>query len=121
MALSLASDVTMAHAREPQAQDVHEELAMTPVTLMSSVHCADCAKTELSAEHTPLKTSSCAGHCFSQGRSTAIGAFPLSLPDVPAPVAMAITIAWTSAPDYRDVSNAGPPKAISTKTIVLRL
>ena len=111
----------MAYAMESETHDIHEEIAMTPVTLVSSVHCADCAKTKLSAEHVPLKTSSCAGHCLSQARNATISSFSLSLPQVPAPAAIPMTVAWAPPSDFRVALTARPPNTISTRTIILRL
>ena len=112
----------MAYAMEsPAMHDDHEEIAMTPVTLMSSVHCKDCTKTELTTEHASQPTSSCAGHCLSQTRNAAISAFSLSLLQVIAPAAIPMTVARTPPSDFRVVLTAGPPNAIATRTIVLRL
>lgn len=111
----------MAYAMETETHNDHEATMMTPVTQMSSVHCADCAITKLSAEHPSPATPSCTGHCLAQAKNAAVSSAPLSAPHMQAPAAIPVTVAWTPPSRFHTILALKPPNTVSTKTIVLRL
>jgi hypothetical protein len=114
--------IPMSYAMESQIpHEDHEEIAMTPMTAVTSGHCAECMQAELSARHMPPMSPSCAGHCLSQAKDAAMGALFLSSPQVHFPVAIVQPISWKLQFGFTRSLVARPPDPISTQTIVLRV
>ncbi|HLD71846.1 MAG TPA: hypothetical protein VI873_04525 [Candidatus Peribacteraceae bacterium] len=90
---------------------------------MSLVHCEHCAKVQQSSDgDQSQQQSGCAGHCFSQARSTTTNTASFNVPHIVAASLISITVAL--APQTTSVvapPATAPPLSIHINTIVLRL
>lgn len=117
--LSLASGVPVAHAMESATHAMYGEMAITPITPMSSAHCIDCVTEEVTEQHAPPMTSSCTGHCLASAEDTATPMLSFFVTHIAAPTLH--LIAWMQSPSITKVHNVIPIPSFSTTTIVLRL
>ncbi|OGJ55074.1 hypothetical protein A3D11_03295 [Candidatus Peribacteria bacterium RIFCSPHIGHO2_02_FULL_49_16] len=112
----------MAFAQEmPMQHEEHMEMAMTPLSLMSPIHCDHCVKVQSSGDQSE-RSVGCAGHCFSQANATKVTAQNFNAPHVVAASPIPITVAMTP----QILSIVAPPAttlplSIHIDTIVLRV